>query len=211
MNAAAAPNPPFQKTDAPALILASGSAARQSLLAAVGLRFAVQPVAIDETAIKQSCRAEGNSAAETAVLLAEMKAARVRAPGAVVIGADQLLVCGDEWFDKPTDRASARAQLRALRGKTHRLVTALSLQKNGEVIWHHVETPELRMRDFTDEFLEAYLSAEIPAILGCVGAYRLEGPGVQLFERVSGEHSAILGLPMVALLGFLRQHGVVLK
>jgi septum formation protein len=115
----------------------------------------------------------------------------------------------ERWFDKPTDMDAARAQLLALRGKTHRLVTATVAWRGGERIWQDVTTPRLTMRNFSEAFLDAYLAAEGEVLLSSVGAYRLEAMGVHLFSRVEGEHSAILGLPLIPLLGFLRQHGVV--
>ncbi len=167
---------------------------------------------MDEAAIKESAQAEGLAPAEAAMLLAEAKAQRIarREPEAVVIGADQMLVCEGRWFDKPPDMAAARNHLLALRGKPHELVTALVCWRHGERVWQHLARPRLTMRNFSDEFLGAYLAAEGEAVLGSVGAYRLEGLGVQLFSAVEGEHSAILGLPLVPLLGFLRGHGVLL-
>ena len=146
------------------------------------------------------------------MLLAEAKAARIarRHPGALVIGADQMLVCEGRWFDKPPDMATARAQLLALRGRPHELMTAMVCWRGGQRIWQHLARPRLVMREFSEAFLDAYLAAEGEAVLGSVGAYRLEGPGIQLFASVEGEHSAILGLPLLPLLGFLRQHGVLI-
>lgn len=202
---------PFQPADSPAIILASASATRRALLEATGLLFETRPAAIDETSIKQSSQAEGISPIETAQVLAELKAARVRIPGALIIGADQILTCENRWFDKPADRAEARSQLQFLRGKTHTLHTALTCLRDGVVIWHHNEAPLLKMRDFSDTFLEIYLDQELPGILSSVGAYRLESAGAQLFDRVTGDYSAILGLPLLPLLGFLRQHEVIVK
>jgi len=194
----------------PPLVLASQSAARAALLAAAGLRFEARPARVDEAAIKQACRAEGLDAADAALTLAGLKAERIRDPDAMVIGADQLLVCGETWFDKPDGIDGARAHLRALRGQTHRLVTAVVCLRGGQEVWRHVAEPRLRRRGFSDAFLEDYLAVEGDAVLACVGAYRLEGMGMHLFDSVQGEHAAILGLPMLPLLGFLRQHGLVL-
>lgn len=195
---------------APPLVLASQSAARAALLRAAGLRFEARPARIDEEAVKASARAEGVPAEDAALLLAELKAARIRQPGAVVIGADQLLVCEGQWFSKPRDPDDARRQLGELRGRTHTLVTAVTCLRDGVPLWRHVAQPRLRMRAFSDAFLDAYLAAEGEAVTAIVGAYRLEGPGVHLFETVEGEHAAILGLPLLPLLGFLRQHGALL-
>lgn len=199
------------QSDEPRLILASASPARHAMLEAAGLRFETRPAHVDEAAIKESAHAEGASASDTAVLLAELKAARVamREPDAMVIGADQLLVCEGNWFDKPDSLAAARAQLSALRGKTHVLVTAVLCQRGGSRLWHHIAEPRLRMRSFSDAWLEGYLAAEGERVLGSVGAYRLEGPGIQLFDCIEGDHFSILGLPLLPLLGFLRQHRVL--
>jgi septum formation protein len=197
----------------PRLVLASASASRKALLSAAGLAFEARAAAVDEAALKQAAQAEGLPPEEAAILLAEAKAERVarRDPEALVIGSDQLLVCGTGWFDKPEDMAQARAHLQALRGREHRLCTGVVCWRGGQRIWHHVARSVLVMRDFSDAFLDAYLALEGEAALASVGAYRLEGPGMHLFDRVEGEHAAILGLPMLPLLGFLRQHRVVLR
>ena len=198
--------------EAPALILATASQARRAVLAAAGLRFTAEAAAVDEAAIKEGAQAEGIPPGEAAMLLAEAKAQRIarRQPEALVIGADQMLVCEGRWFDKPPDMAAARAQLLALRGRPHELMTAMVCWRGGQRVWQHLARPRLTMRGFSEAFLDAYLALEGEAVLGSVGAYRLEGPGVQLFDAVEGEHSAILGLPLLPLLGFLRQHGVLL-
>ena len=202
----------------PPLVLASASAARRAVLEAAGLRLAALAAAVDEAAIKESARSEGLPPQEAALVLADAKARRImpKAPEALVIGADQILVCPQEdgslrWFDKPADLSAARAQLLALRGRAHRLVTAVVCWRHGERIWQHVAQPQLVMRDFSEAFLDAYLAMEGERVLSSVGAYRLEGPGVQLFREVQGEHSAILGLPLLPLLGFLRDHGVLTR
>lgn len=195
----------------PRLVLASASAARRAVLEAAALRFEALPAAVDEVAIKQAAQAEGIAAADAALMLAEAKAERIarRDPEALVIGCDQLLICEGRWFDKPPDSAAARVQLQALRGRRHELVTAIVCHRQGARIWQHVATPRLVMRDFSDAFLDAYLEEEGERVTGSVGAYRLEGPGVHLFASVQGEHAAILGIPLLPLLGFLRQHGVL--
>lgn len=195
----------------PTIILASASSARQALLSAAGISFSAQPARIDEQAVKQSARADGASAADAALALAELKAARIaqHTPEALVIGADQILVCEQTWFDKPADLETARTQLRSLRGKAHRLATAVVCHRGGRRVWHHVVQPRLTMRAFSDDFLDAYLAKEGERLLSSVGAYRLESLGVHLFDRIEGDHSDILGLPLLPLLGFLRQHGVL--
>jgi septum formation protein len=200
----------FQKPDPP-LILASSSSARRRLLERAGLVFQAVPAAVDEAAIKASAQAEGIPPGDAAMLLAEAKAERVarRHPEALVLGCDQLLVCEGRWFDKPEGLGGAREHLRALRGKPHTLMTATVAWRNGERVWGDLSMPRLTMRAFSDAFLEAYLAAEGEAVCASVGAYRLEAIGVHLFSRIDGEHSAILGLPMLPLLGFLRGHGVL--
>ena len=193
------------------LILASASAARAALLRAAGVEFAIEPAAIDEAPLKREARASGDSAIACAVALATEKARHVSAgvPRALVIGADQILALGTEWFDKPANLQAARDQLRSLRGQTHSLATAVCVVRDGVPLWRGGNSPELTMRPFTDAFLDAYIAAEGEVLLGSVGAYRLEGRGVQLFLRISGDHFAVLGLPLIELLGFLREHGAI--
>ena len=197
-------------TDEP-LILASASASRQKLLAAAGLEFCVEPASIDEAAIKHIFQADRAAAADCALALAEAKAQEVgrHHQHALVVGADQILVCGGRWFNKPTDLDDARDQLQALRGRTHELVTAVCAVRETTRIWDTVTSAKLTMRHFSDTFLNAYLGAERAAILGSVGGYRLEGRGIQLFADIRGDYFAILGLPMLDLLSFLRTRGAV--
>jgi septum formation protein len=192
------------------LILASQSLSRRALLEGAGLTFETMPAAVDEAAIKESARAEGVSAADTAILLADAKAARIarRHPDATIIGADQLLVCEGEWFDKPEDLAAARTHLHKLRNRAHELVTAVVVWRNGQRAWHHLATPRLAMRDFSEAFLDEYLAREGAFVTQSVGAYRLEGMGIQLMRDIRGEHTAILGLPLLPLLAYLRDAGV---
>ncbi|WP_159347804.1 Maf family nucleotide pyrophosphatase [Roseomonas harenae] len=201
------------QTSDPPLILASASTARRAVLEAAGLRFEAIAAAVDEAAIKESARAEGYPAADAAMMLAEAKARRIaaRRPEALVIGCDQMLVLEDRWFDKPESIEDARRHLEALRGKTHQLVTAVLCWRGGQRIWQHVATPRLTMRPVSDAFLDAYLALEGEQVTTTVGAYRLEGPGIHLFDKVEGEQAAILGLPLLPLLGFLRQHGTLLR
>lgn len=194
----------------PALILASGSAARRAVMEAAGLRFTTRKVAVDEAALRQSAQAEGASAGEAALLLAAAKAARVRERGALVIGADQILECEGVWYEKPADLAAARAQLLQLRGKEHILQSAIVCWRDGAPIWQHLAQPAMRMRDFSPAFLDRYLALEGDALLESVGCYRLEGLGAHLFAEISGDHTAILGLPLLPLLAFLRQHKILL-
>ncbi|NUB07417.1 Maf-like protein [Azospirillum sp. Vi22] len=195
----------------PAVVLASGSRTRAEMLERAGVRVALAPAAVDEEEIKLAARAEGAPVEDVAEALAELKAQRVtrKHPGALVIGADQMLECEGRWFDKPADRDAARAQLQDLRGKTHRLVSCAVVIRDGERLWHHVDRARLSMRPFSDAFLDSYLNAAGDDVLGSVGAYHLEGLGAQLFHRVDGDFFTILGLPLLPLLGFLRVHGVI--
>lgn len=192
------------------LILASTSPTRAVLLAQAGLKFETRPARIDEEAIRQSAQAEEASPDDTATLLADLKARRVAnaAPQALVIGADQILACEGRWFAKPETIEGARAQLLALRGRTHELVTSVVCYR-GARIWHHVAKPRITFRPFSDAFLEEYLAAEGEEALRTVGGYRLEGRGINLMDRVEGDFFSILGLPLLPLLGFLRQHGAL--
>ncbi len=193
------------------LVLASASASRARILAAAGLAFETYPVSLDETAVKDAFHRDGRSAADCAAALAETKARRASAklPGALVIGADQMLVCGGQWFDKPKDLPTARAQLLALRGKRHELPTAAAALRDGDVLWRALETPCLTMRDFSAAFLDGYLAALGDKALASVGAYQLEGMGALLMARVEGDHFAIQGMPLLPLLEFLRGQGVL--
>ena len=189
------------------LILASASASRRDLLAAAGVTFDVRPANIDEAEIKRGALADGMNVEDAALRLADMKAMAVarREPEALVIGADQILVCDGVWFDKPIDVDTAREQLRALRGRAHVLVTAVVCHQDRHGVWHDVATPRLVMRDFSEDFLEGYLAAEGRTVTSTVGAYRLESRGVQLFDSIEGDYSAVLGLPLLPLLSFLRR------
>ncbi|MDE2166139.1 MAG: septum formation protein Maf [Alphaproteobacteria bacterium] len=193
------------------LVLASASPTRARLLKAAGLKPTIEPADIDETTVKATFQAGGRDPGACAMALAEAKAQRIasRMPGALVLGADQLLVCDGAWFDKPKDRAAARAQLAALRGKRHVLPTAAALVKNGATIWHTLAEPALTMRRFSDAFLDDYLAAAGDAALGSVGAYQIEGRGIQLMAEIEGDHFAILGLPLLPLLAFLRDSGAL--
>jgi septum formation protein len=191
------------------LVLASKSAARRALLAAAGLAIEVKPAAIDERAVE--ARAGTAGAEEAAALLAREKAAAVATaiPDRVVVGADQTLTLGERRLSKAADRPAAREQLRALRGRTHTLHSAVAVVRDGKVVFEHVDAAHLTMREFSDAFLERYLDTVGDAALASVGSYQLEGAGIQLFERVEGDHFTVLGLPLLPLLGHLRQAGLL--
>lgn len=191
------------------LVLASASPSRASILQAAGLAVTIEPASLDEDPVKQSLR--GNGAATIAGTLANLKAAQVcrNHPGALVIGADQVLECEGAWFDKPVDVDDARKHLLNLRGRTHELIAAVCVLRDGEALWRHTERARLTMRRFSTAFLERYLREQGDSVCESVGAYRIEGVGVQLFSAIEGNHFTILGLPLLPLLDFLRGHGVV--
>ena len=194
-----------------ALFLASASPSRAALLRDARIDARIEAAGIDESEVKVSLRAQGADAAQVAETLAELKAMRVsrRHAGALVVGADQMLACGGVWYDKPKDMAEARRHLVALRGKPHDLVSAVCVVRDGTRLWHHGERARLWMRDFSEDFIDAYLKTVGNDALGLVGAYRLEGPGVQLFAKIDGDFFGILGLPLLPLLDFLRGRGAV--
>jgi septum formation protein len=192
---------------AQSLILASGSEVRSSLLQAAGIPHIVCPPNIDERAVERSAAVQ--SAGEVAQLLARAKALSVNVRGAVVLGADQTLALAERRFTKPTDRNAAREQLRALRGQTHELHCAIALARDGNLIFEHKESARLTMRAFSDEFLENYLDMAGTAITRSVGAYQIEKTGIQLFEKIDGDHYLILGLPLLSLLETLRRENLL--
>ena len=193
------------------LLLASRSAARRRMLDAAGVLFEPCDADIDEEAVKDRLRAEGADAASLAARLAEAKALAVRDAGsALVLGADQTLECDDgAMLDKPGSRPAAEDQLRALSGRRHRLHSAAALAEAGRIVWAATESVVLHVRPLSGAFIAGYLDDEYEAIRHGVGGYRIEGPCVQLFERLEGSHFAILGLPLLPLLGYLRARGVL--
>jgi septum formation protein len=202
----------LQRPDGPEVVLASASPARAALLRGAGVRVTVRPAAVDEDEVKAALRAAGAPVDDAAVTLAGLKAQRVAgsvAEGAIVLGADQILVCEGRWHDKPRDRDEARAQLRALAGRRHELTSAAVGYRGGERIWHEVARARLWMRPLSDPFIERYLEAVGEAALGSVGAYHIEGLGAQLFARIDGDRFTIQGLPLLPVLEFLRVQGVL--
>ena len=192
------------------LILASKSTARRAVLEGAGAPFETAVSGVDEEAVKIACLARGAGPREIAEVLAEQKAVRVsEARPGLVIGADQTLELDGGLYDKVDGFAEARERLKLLRGKSHQLHSAVVVAKAGAPIWRETVSAALTMRDFSDDFLEAYLAHEGEAALGSVGCYRLEGMGAQLFARIEGDYFTILGLPLMGLLELLRQHQVL--
>lgn len=192
------------------LILASKSAARRAVLDGAGVPYEARVSGVDEDAVKTAMLAEGAGPRDVADALAELKAVKIsRGTDAFVIGSDQTLDLEGRLYDKAETLEAARERLRLLRGRTHRLHSAVVVAKDGAPIWREVVTASLTMRTFTDAFLEDYLATEGPQALGSVGCYRLEGPGAQLFSRIEGDYFAILGLPLMGLLDLLRRHGEI--
>lgn len=193
----------------PALILASGSAARRAMLENAGVAFQVRPADIDETAVKAGF--DPADAAGLARALACRKAVAVSetAPGAWVLGADQTLAFDGGLISKAPSLGAARARLKSMRGRVHHLHSGAALARDGQVVWSAVDTATMQVREFSDEFLDAYLAAEGEALLACVGSYRLEGLGSQLFEAVDGDYFTVLGLPLWPVLAELRRAGVL--
>ena len=191
------------------LVLASKSAVRHAVLRNAGIAVEVVPADIDERAIERQVGTDDGG--EVAALLAREKARTIATarPGRLVLGADQTLALGERRFSKPVDRAAARDQLKALRGRTHALTSAIALAQSDALVWQHREVARLTMRDFSDDFLDAYLDEVGTAVTSSVGGYQLEKTGIQLFERIEGDHFVILGLPLFALLQFLRRQGLL--
>ena len=181
------------------------------MLDAAGVPFEPTAAGVDEESAKASLRAEGVTLSGLADALAELKAVKLSArhPQALVLGCDQVASLGDEVFDKPVSRAEAAEQLVRLRGGRHSQTSAAVICEAGQPVWRRVDVAHLTVRRFSNEWLETYLDAEWPAIAGCAGGYRLEGPGAQLFSRIEGDHFTILGLPLIPLLDYLRTRGII--
>ena len=189
------------------LLLASKSASRRLLLQGAGIPIEARAVDVDERGIEAKAGLADPS--EVAALLAREKALAAEAPARLILGADQTLALGSRRFSKPVDRVAARDQLKVLRGQTHMLHSAVAIVRDGTVIFQHCATARLTMRTFSDSFLELYLDAAGDAVTASVGAYQVEGVGVQLFDRIEGDHSTILGLPLLPVLEALRNNGAL--
>lgn len=192
------------------VVLASQSASRAAILSAAGVEFAKIGSDVDEEALKQTLLTEGRGPKEIAEALGEAKALAVsRTTPGLIIGADQTLDLDGRLYDKAESIAVARERLLALRGRTHQLHGGVTVAEAGRVLWRYGESSSLTMRAFSDAFLEAYLARHGQAVLSSVGCYHLEGAGAQLFDRIDGDYFAILGLPLLPLLAFLREQGAI--
>lgn len=193
------------------IILASASAARRRMLEAAGIEVHAEAARVDEEEIKLSGKAACMKAPEVAEALADLKASKLarKYMGPYVLGADQMLECDGQWFDKPASLEAAAAQMRLLSGRTHTLYSAAVVFHNGARVWHHIDHATLTMRSLTEAFIAAYLSAAGEAVMACAGGYQVEGLGAQLFSRIRGDHFTIQGLPLLPLLDFLRQRRLI--
>ncbi len=198
------------------LILASGSRARREMLKSSGVSFTVEAANVDEDAVRAALAGADRSneldPADVAEVLARSKAEAVSQsrPNACVIGGDQVLALDDEILTKPADEAAARRQLQKLKGRVHALHSAVALAIDGEVVWSHVETAQMHVRDFSDAFLDDYMRRAGRLVLGSVGAYHMEGLGIQLFDRIDGDYFTVLGMPLMPLLAELRARHVIM-
>ena len=193
------------------IILASASRFRKALLDNAGIAVEAVPAKIDERAVEEAVDRTGVTPADIAQILAEAKATEVseRYPDAWVVGSDQVLSLDGELLHKAADMGEARRRLLRLSGHTHVLDTGVVLARAGKAVWRHVSTARMTMRPLTPEFVGRYLSQAGSGVLASVGAYQIEGPGIQLFERIEGDHFTIVGLPMLPLLEALRAHGAI--
>lgn len=193
------------------LILASGSPFRKAMLVNAGVDVEAVPADVDERALEAPLQDSGVSPEDVALVLAEAKASEVseRKPGALVLGCDQTLSLGDEVFHKPADREGARRHLLALSGRTHQLNSAAVLVRDGKVLWRHVGIASMTMRKLDPAFTGRHLARVGAKALGSVGAYQIEGEGIQLFEKIEGDHFTIVGLPLLPLLAELRTLGAI--
>ena len=193
----------------PRILLASGSAIRASLLRGAGVVFDIVRPEVDEDALKQAARKEGLDLEMTAMRLAEEKCLAVAGQDAFVIGADQILEFEGRAYDKPKNMGEARARLLDMAGAPHTLINAVAVARHGEIVWRNLDRPTLRLRALTADEVDAYLDAAGPEVLKSVGAYQIEQLGSRLFERIEGDHFAVLGLSLLPLLAFLRREGVM--
>lgn len=181
------------------------------MLRRAGVSFRTEPASVDEDEIRRSLQQQGANVVDMASLLAEMKALNVSRshPQALVVGADQILQCGGRVFSKPENRQDAVDTLQALRGRDHKLISAVVIAEGGQPVWRHVGRAALHMRDFSDDFMDAYLDEVGNLVFASVGCYQLEGPGAQLFNNIEGDYFTILGMPLLPVLDYLRVRGML--
>lgn len=194
------------------LVLASQSASRRAMLDAAGVPHEAVTAQVDEASAKDSLIAGGISARDLADALAELKALKVSrlVPGALILGGDSVVALDDgSLLDKPESREQAADHLRRMSGRTHDIYSAAVIAENGHAVWRHVDRARLFVRPLSEPFIADYLDGEWPAIAGCVGCFRIEGPGVQLFHKVEGSQFTILGMPLLPILDYLRVRGVL--
>lgn len=187
------------------IVLASKSASRRAMLDAAGVPFTSIPAQVEERALEASLT--GAAPAEIALALARAKALALSPPGQIVLGSDSLVSVAGRRFDKPASREQAAEHLRFFSGKVMELHSAAALQRDGVLLWSRADLALLQVRELSDAFIEDYLGHEWPAVAGCVGVFRIEARGVQLFERIEGDHFTVLGMPLLQVLGALRAHG----
>ena len=195
------------------LILASSSVARAQMLHDCGVPFDIAKPQVDEMSVKQAMLAEGLPPRDIADALADLKARKIalKAPQNLILGSDQVLTCAGKLFDKPTTLADARDQLTALRGASHELLSAAVIYEDGRPVWRHIGRAQLIMRDFSDAFLDDYISRHGDDLLTTVGCYKLEADGPTLFSRIQGDYFSVLGMPLLDVLAFLRTRRIVLE
>jgi septum formation protein len=191
------------------VVLASNSPSRRAMLDAAGVAYEAVPAQLDERALEAAIAGAG--AGDVALTLAEAKALAVSAvrPGSLVLGSDSLVEVNGRRFDKPANREAAAEHLRQFSGQAMQLHSAAAIARNGAVLWRHGELARLQVRTLSDDFIADYLAAEWPAVAGCVGVFRIEALGVQLFEQIDGSHFTVLGMPLLAVLAALRDHGAL--
>lgn len=194
------------------LVLASQSASRRAMLDAAGVPHEAVAAQVDEESVKAALLAEKVAPRDLADALAELKAVKVSKliPTALVLGGDSVVALDDgSLLDKPVSRDDAAEHLRRMSGRHHDLISAAVIAEGGRPVWRHVERARMHVRTLSEAFIDSYLDAEWPAISGCVGCYRIEGPGVQLFSKTVGDHFTILGMPLMQVLDYLRIRGVL--
>jgi septum formation protein len=189
------------------IVLASQSQSRRTMLEAAGILFEARPAAIDERALEAGLAGAAPAAVATALAEAKALAVSDEDPGALVLGSDSLVEVAGRRFDKPQSRAEAADHLRFFAGKAMHLHSAAALARGGSIVWRHAAMARLQVVDLSETFIANYLDSEWPAVAGCVGVFRIEGRGVQLFETIDGDHFTVLGMPLLAVLGALRDMG----